>query len=250
MTSDSHILIRYIGGTGGETLNYLLSKHFDIVDGNVTTLENDSKLETSYNHRNSIESNETFDKIFLDLNPRPGDKDRYLLPDNTHWMVMDDDIIKKVVADKRMSNPNSRVGIMHYTLSPNLDYHSVFPNTFIIDLFRSSGNNWITKCLHFYKSAIYKEYRLPDRVPSAYPDYNIIINHHAKHGWYPRWWVWFVDQPIGTFEQLLELKFNLYTNNGNSDAFRWSPSSDFYIDGGKFAVDETNSKMLQYCIIG
>ena len=222
---DKSVLIRYAGGSGGETLGAVLGDNLDI-----------SPRSFGHDTRNTMRYIDIFRRMFLAANPTIDESKRYSVPFE-HWMQMQQDDVAAFVAHMRTIHPERKVGMMHYIMPPNLDYQQVFPGMFIVDMFRMPHNFWTLRALHFYKVALIREYAMPETPRMSLENHRMISEHHAKHGWYPRWWGWFVNKPIGALADFLEGGYHAYDVQG--DHVPWTKSSDLFLDGAVIATDLT-----------
>ena len=214
------VLIRFKGGCGGETVGRLLSS---VLDGTARPVQHDNR-----NRAFDIDF-DVFDGQLLQEFPSVQDIEQFGLHDRS-WLQMTDDDLRLYVDGKRQQHSHRRVGLTHYSLPHECDYHRVFGDTVFIDIVPQESSFWLVEALHIYKAACKKIWHLPNW--PAHPGYSKMKMHFDQHGWIPSWWTWDNSEPSDFASFIL--------NRGvpNLSIFPTvATSSHLTIDGGRLVID-------------
>lgn len=218
------VLVRFKGGCGGEAVVRLISKQ---IDGQITDLSMDPRNRAGSGRVDLFDYEMLHETITLEQ------AEAFGLPLGP-WEALDARQIKTYVDGMRQLWPDYRVGMCHYNFSWDLDWRLAFGhNTVIIDILPDDSGFWLIQLLQLYKGALRKTKHLPsDRDNARYPSYDIMVAHHAEHGWIPHWWL--SDcVPIGTFSGFLDGRG--YPDRRRRDWLK--QTSNLMIDGGQLVTD-------------
>jgi len=221
-----NVLVRFKGGCGGEAVVRLISKH---LDGQVKDLSVDPRNRAGSGRVDLFEYEMLHETITV------AQSEAFGLPLGP-WEAMTAEQIRTYVDGMRQLWPDHRVGMCHYNFSWDLDWRAAFgPDTVFIDILPDDGNFWLIQLLQLFKGALRKTKHLPsDRDNARYPSYDIMVQHHAEHGWIPHWWL--SDcVPIGSFSEFLD-------NRGYPDKQRREKlrlTSNLMLDGGQLVSDRS-----------
>lgn len=187
--TDQYFLIRYIGGSGADTLANVIE--------NSINRENSRLLTHDSNNRATYV--DLFDHEFTYMVSNVKTRTDLGLPE-LWWREYDDDQIRSVVEYWKAKNVSQRIGKCHYLLPFNLDYRYAFNGFKIIDLYPRSNDAWILHALHIFKSALRKRTGDYQRYSVLFDGSEPLFAEHVRsHGWWPEWWAWSGPKPIDKF---------------------------------------------------
>lgn len=225
-----NILVRYKGGSGGNTLGWFISQHLD------------SNVDHTHDARGRMIYVDQFNAAFVSPIPPCHIREKYALP-NMPWKSMDHAIIGRFIRESRLTNPLVTTGVTGYHMPADFEVKSHFYHTFVIDLVPSSDNFWMVQAMQIYKDAC-RKMRWVDRNMdiTTYPSKHAILEFFDTHGWYPAWWLWFEHEPIGSFEDFINGRGVITAShqlvlNG----------SDIVIEAGEFLTGRSLSSLHKIC---
>lgn len=200
MSDDRYFLIRYTGGSGGDTFcNILNSK----IHGSLNQKSRDDHNRAAYDDLFSTE----FTHPVSNSSTRAA-LDLPLMP----WYTINDDQVKSVVEYWKLKHPDRRIGKVHFNFSNKIDYRHVFEGFTSIDLMPPVEVAWLNRALHLFKSALRKKTEDHSRFSKIFgPDAEKEFDEHAKlHGWWPEWYVWRGPMPLDQFLEIELREYHLY----------------------------------------
>jgi len=185
------ILIRYKGGSGGNTMCWYVGAAL-----------NDCQ-DINHDQRARMIAVDQFRGAFVSPVPADHLRSEYNLP-NCTWHDMDQHTIGEFVRSARLDNPYVRTGLTSYHFNHSFDMRTAFPQTLIVDIIPNPSSFWLVQAMQIYKDACRKMHWVDRNMDEdIYPGKQRILEHHAEHGWYPAWWLWFERKPIGDFSDFL-----------------------------------------------
>ena len=180
MFNDRYFLIRYTGGSGGDTFSNILNAK---INGTTNLRARDDHNRSTYD--------DLFNMEFTHPVSNKSTQEALSLPVK-EWREINDDQLKAVVEYCKHQEPTRRIGKMHHLFDTRSDYRYVFDGFTVIDLVPPLRSAWIVRALHLFKSALRMktdDYTRFSRIFGLDKEEKF-AEHVRLHGWWPEWYVW------------------------------------------------------------
>ena len=219
-------MIRYNGGTGGETFSWMLDELLNHGAKSDQTIENRRDYRDIFDsalHRSVVST-----KFFSNEVGRTWTQ----IPIETLKKKFDNIVLQS-------SKPNI-IAKGHLSSMPLRYWSKVFTDWYMIDLISAVKRFWVSQFLVFYKVSFVK-YPHDIKRFSDYPHYTEVRNFFDQHGWIPGFWVQIMNKP--NYESIYDIDhyFKISTKGvSNIRDYQWYHwPCNLKINGTKLAVDQT-----------
>lgn len=179
MSNDAtRVLVRYDGGSGGDTLAWFIAQHLD-----------HGQAQTQHDSMNRMDFLGIWPNEFKNSRPLPRNMIAYDLPDKA-WREMPCSVIANTVR-QMCESTQLRVGNCHHVFDRNSSIHDMFPGFTVIDLCSRAEHRWISTLLQLIKVALRQHQTEPN--PAVFgrrPQFQDIKQFWQAHGWWLDYWSW------------------------------------------------------------
>lgn len=220
---DMKIMVRFKGGTGGETVSWFLDSS---LNGNADTLK------TSENRRIHID-------VFNCLHGRTVSNKIIPRKFGNYWDDIPADILKqrfqRIIDLSSKKNPIAKG---HHHIMSKDHWSKVFSDWKIIDILPDPYLGWICQTLQFYKGAFTKTTVDVNKKYSKHPQFILVKKFFNKNGWVPEYWCSILNYPERSIYDLDNFfKQNYVKIDSIIELSKWPNNHN--IDGSKLLIDTT-----------